>query len=357
MLENQNEIKKLRSSLIKYFDTQKQWDISKLLKSSYPSSEQIGYDNWNGGIDIYAFIIELEMEDFIQYRSLIDSYKGVIKEALELFVRNVYNEQIGDVRIVPICKQYLNWDELAGSATKNEILGKIEELKNIMVAVSTGGPKIQVVDNEYKKNYLLLEQWLKMLGADNPNPYKSLWDWYGRWSQSDLSTYASRRKFIPELYQPLIDIILKSSEEAITSSYEPTGWDRVDRTVYEMKQRLISASTEEQLQAIGMLGRETIITIAQQVYDNTVHKTEDGVEPSETDAKRMMDAFLSYELSGASNERTRKFAKSTVDMANHLTHDRTATKRDASMCLTSVTAVASLMKIIQENSIYKTEFK
>ena len=36
-------------------------------------------------------------------------------------------------------------------------------------------------------------------------------------------------------------------------------------------------------------------------------------------------------------------------MANHLTHDRMAMKRDASMCLASVTSVAALMKLIQEN--------
>ena len=63
----------------------------------------------------------------------------------------------------------------------------------------------------------------------------------------------------------------------------------------------------------------------------------------------MLDAFLGCELAGASNERTRKFTKSAVDMANQLTHDRMATKRDASMCLTSVTSVAYLIKLIQEN--------
>ena len=131
--------------------------------------------------------------------------------------------------------------------------------------------------------------------------------------------------------------------------YQPTGGERVDRSIDEMKNRLEVANAEEQFQAIGMLGRETIITVAQQVFDRTLHKTEDGVEPSETDAKRMLDAFLGCELAGASNERTRKFTKSAVDMANQLTHDRMAMKRDASMCLASVTSVAALMKLIQEN--------
>lgn len=351
MLENQNEIKKITSSLIRYFEKQGNQEISNMLKTSYPSSEETDWDNWNGGTYIYALVYELEIGVYVQYRPLIKAFCKEIKEAADLFLRNTDHEQLGEVKIVPICRQYLRWGELAGVATKSNVLNKIEELKNKMISVSTGGPKIQTVEVEYKRAYSILDQWLSKLDAENPNPYKSLWDWHGRWSQSDLSSYASRRTFISNLYQPLIDIITKSPEEEITSKYVPTGWERVDRAIYEMKSRLASAITEEQFQAIGMLGRETIITVAQQVFDRGVHTTEDGVDPSDTDAKRMLDAFLGYELSGESNERTRKFAKSAVDMANHLTHDRMATKRDASMCLVSVTAVASLLKLIHETKL------
>jgi hypothetical protein len=74
---------------------------------------------------------------------------------------------------------------------------------------------------------------------------------------------------------------------------------------------------EEQFQAIGILGRETLITIAQQVFDATKHPTLDGVESSTTDAKRMLEAFLQYELV-ESSEKARKFAKCAVDLAINL---------------------------------------
>lgn len=130
--------------------------------------------------------------------------------------------------------------------------------------------------------------------------------------------------------------------------YTLTGWERVDRSIAEMKSRLEIADKEEQFQAIGMLGRETLITVAQQVFDAAKHPTLDGVEASTTDAKRMLEAFLQHELADSS-EKARKFAKSAVDLGNQLTHDRNATKRDASICLVSVTAVASLVKLIQES--------
>lgn len=137
--------------------------------------------------------------------------------------------------------------------------------------------------------------------------------------------------------------------ELYLDEYELTGWERVDRSIAEMKSRLEIADKEEQFQAIGMLGRETLITVAQQVFDAAKHPTLDGIEASTTDAKRMLEAFLKHELADSS-EKTRKFARSAVDLGNQLTHDRNATKRDASICLFSVTAVTSLIKIIQESS-------
>lgn len=140
-----------------------------------------------------------------------------------------------------------------------------------------------------------------------------------------------------------------ASSDLYLHEEELTGWERVDRSIGEMRNRLEIADTEEQFQAIGMLGRETLITVAQQVFDKLKHPTLDGVVPSATDAKRMLEAFLEFELSNTS-EKARKFAKCAVDLGNQLTHDRNATKRDASICLVSVMAVASLIKTIRESS-------
>ena len=125
----------------------------------------------------------------------------------------------------------------------------------------------------------------------------------------------------------------------------PTGWERVDRAITEMLSRLVVAETEEQFQAIGMLSRETLITVAQQVFDAAIHGTLNGGEASKTDEKRMLEAFLQYKLADLS-EKARKLEKSAVDFSNQLTHDRNATKLDASMCLVAVTSVTNLIRVI-----------
>ncbi len=130
--------------------------------------------------------------------------------------------------------------------------------------------------------------------------------------------------------------------------YQPTGWERVDRSIDEMKSRLEVAETEEQFQAIGMIGRETFITIAQQVFNADKHPIVDDVDVSITDAKRMLEAFLNYELKDASKKAI-KYAKASVDFGNQLTHDRKATKREAMMLLNSIKSIAALIKTVNDN--------
>ena len=96
-----------------------------------------------------------------------------------------------------------------------------------------------------------------------------------------------------------------------------------------------------------MLGRETLITTAQKVFDKKLHPSTDGTEISSTDARRMFDAYLSYELKGES-EKVVKFTKAAVDMANQLTHDRNATKRAAGIYVIAVSMIASMIREIKE---------
>jgi len=120
-------------------------------------------------------------------------------------------------------------------------------------------------------------------------------------------------------------------------------WARVGRSISEAQESLRQASTEEQFQAIGLLCRETLISLARAVYDPILHPSPDGVPPSEADAKRMLEAYLAYELASSANEAARRQAKVTLDLANELQHKRTASFRDADLCLEATTNLASLI--------------
>lgn len=149
------------------------------------------------------------------------------------------------------------------------------------------------------------------------------------------------------MYQPLIDKIKTGpSTTGVQLFEEPTNWPRVDRGIYEIRRRLEQAENEEQFQAIGLLCREVLISLAQVVYDPQCHPAEEGIELSKTDAKRMLDSYIAAELKGGSNSGVRHHAKAALSLANDLQHHRTATYRQAALCAEATTSVINLTAII-----------
>lgn len=231
--------------------------------------------------------------------------------------------------------------------TEQELVEEIESQRDLMISVSTGGSRIQEVNDEYKARRQRIRKGLEALGIKDPNPYSDLWRWYGKWSSGDLPTYRSRRLYISDLYEPLVDRFRQGETQVGSHLFaEPTGWARVDRGVDKIRQELETSSGEEDYQTVGLLCREALISLAQAVYDSALHPLSDGSTPSDTDAKRMLEGYIAAELTGGSNEELRRHAKAALALASSLVHKRTATFRDAAMCAEASTAVVNLIAIV-----------
>jgi len=231
--------------------------------------------------------------------------------------------------------------------TDEELIEEIETQRDLMISVSTGGSRIQDVNEEYKARRQRIREGLEARSIKDPNPHSDLWRWYSKWSSGDLPTYQSRRLYISDLYDSLIDRLQKRQIEIGSQLFEePTGWARVDQEVDKIRGQLETSSTEEDYQSVGLLCREALISLAQAVYDPGLHALPDGSVPSQTDAKRMLEGYIARELRENSNEEARRHAKAALDLANGLQHRRTATFRDAAMCAEATIAVANLIAIV-----------
>lgn len=82
-------------------------------------------------------------------------------------------------------------------------------------------------------------------------------------------------------------------------------WSAVDRALTKAAEQIARASNPEDFQVVGLFCREGLISLAQAVFDAATHATDDGIQSSPTDSKRMLDAFFSRELSGGANTRRR----------------------------------------------------
>src|ERR1700682_5022642 len=116
----------------------------------------------------------------------------------------------------------------------SKLVTAIEEQKSLMISVATGERPIKDVNEEYKKRRGEIAGMLKGKGIKDPNPFFDLWGWFKRFKSGDLPTYASRRQFMSEMYDPLLERLRQGS---LTPGMfdEPTGWARVDRTVTEIR--------------------------------------------------------------------------------------------------------------------------
>jgi hypothetical protein len=309
------------------------------------SIEISGYDNWNGGTDIYGIFCKVPLDIYSKYEYEIQSIELSIKNKAEKIFRAYSDSWIGEVVVSP---QLSN--EIHGKIYKvptDTLLSLLEQQKSIMISVSTGEAKIQNVNNDYESRAQQITSGLEERNITNTNSFSDLWAWYGKWSDGSLPKYQPRRVYISEMFELLFTLIKNLEQKGINPVFEePTGWVRVDRSVGEIKQRLVQSETEEQFQGIGLLSRETLISLAQVVFVEDTHKIIDGTKVSKTDAKRMLEAYIAHTLSGSSNENIRRHARASLDLANDLTHRRTASFRQAALCAESTNAVVNIIAII-----------
>jgi hypothetical protein len=118
----------------------------------------------------------------------------------------------------------------------------VDQVAALMVSVSTGGPRLDDVKVAYTREYRALAAVLRRLGIDHPNPYSDLWRWHGRWSDGTLPTYASRRAFIAEMYEPVrMELERRADahhELAAAVDDGPTGWPTVDEKLGKLRRRV-----------------------------------------------------------------------------------------------------------------------
>lgn len=338
----------LVKALIEVFKRSGDTRIVELLLHSESNISYISHDVYSSGeFSVCTLDLQIPSPEYANISDELENIEAKILEKLLPIMRKFQDVSLKSVIISPVLRTVEAVTVKNYTITNEVLVRELEAQKILMVNVSTGGQRIQDANAEYVNRYKRINAGLAERLIKNPNPYTDLWAWYGKWSCGDLPTYQSRRNYIGELLNPLIKLLSESKKTQGAELFEePTGWARVDRTISEMRIRLAEAKTPEQFQAVGLLCRENLISLAQVVFDSTKHKTEENITISKTDAKRMLDAYLSVELAGQPNETARKHAKASLDLANDLTHHRTADFRQAALCAEATTSVINIIAII-----------
>lgn len=242
-------------------------------------------------------------------------------------------------------------DPMDGPAT---LLPNLILHREMMVATATGQQNIQEVDDYYTSRQARLMEGCAAAGIRYENPHASLWDWYHFWKEQGMETYAERRSYLRTLFAgPVAAAVGRVHNPSPVGEREPTGWARVDRSLGKAKAQLLTASTEEEWQAIGLLCREVLISLGQAVYDREVHGDTDeaGTRIGSTDARRQLVAWLQHRMPGGDSKEIRAHIKASIELAVHLQHRRTATRQLAALCSEATSSAVSVVAIIDGRSV------
>ena len=107
-----------------------------------------------------------------------------------------------------------------------------------------------------------------------------------------LPTMPSGETYVRKLFsKPIATAAGRITNPSPVQERAPTGWNRVDRCLSRARARFDAASVEEDWQAVGLLCREVLISLAQAVYDPAIHTPEDGKTPS-SDGRQSDDRGL-----------------------------------------------------------------
>lgn len=120
---------------------------------------------------------------------------------------------------------------------------------------------------------------------------------------------------------------------------DPSPFDEVLRREEQVHDRMDGAVEAEDFQSVGMLLRETLLSLSNAVR-RRVDTTDTSNPPQAANFKDWMDLLIGKLCAGSSNEELRKFLRTNCEAAwryvNWLTHARNADQRAAIVAMHSV---------------------
>ena len=310
------------------------------------------YDNWNGGTYGYTVYLNLPVKVYasLSKEEVEEAEKELatsLNEAIKGDENSYFNTQIAP----RFTQSDINWEQIGGESGKIQLRDELNAIKDLMISVATGGPKIQSVEARYKSLQASIAPQCKLLNITYNNSFSSLWDWYARWS-NEMPHYQERRQFVNDLFAPTFEAFSNdgTSPSIATPIVELCDWERINRTVEKIKQNSTTAKNEEDFQQVGLLCRDVIISLAQAVYDPEIYGAtdEEGKPIGKDDAMRMIGNYLNVCLTGSSNGELRAYAKATNKLANSLTHGRNATKKEMMLCVSATIALINFIGILED---------
>lgn len=347
MIRIEKDSKKIISTLKNLLYSKQEYICFDILCNSNPSME---YFTTNFEIDYFDLHLGLDANYYAEISSKynLESIKDIIQKELDVIFQDE-NEYIRQVIIKPFVKYYLNWSLITEYENKEDFIKDVTLLRDLLMDTSTGVKRIEHVNDEYILLYDKVDNVISKLDLENPNPFKTLWEAYSYWS-SNLVGYANRRVYFSNLYYELIKLVATSSDiDVVNIQLEYTNWDKINRTIADIKKQYNEAKTSAQFNGIGAMCRSVYNCLADTIYREEYHVDKTIPLPNDNQYKNKLLEFVVFKLGGKTNEDFRSHCKKTIDIADTLTHKKVATKQQAALTINAVISILNIITILNED--------
>ena len=152
-------------------------DLADLLTGALIDFEifDIGYSETDDFlVQLAHAVVYAPIPDYERLQGLPERDNQRILDAVTEVWPNFYGED--EIAVVGGVLYRIYTESLEDESNFNYILQLLDYLRNIMVAVSTDGPRINDVNAEYREAYHRLTEESELRGMHNPIPYTDLWE-------------------------------------------------------------------------------------------------------------------------------------------------------------------------------------
>jgi hypothetical protein len=173
--------------------------------------------------------------------------------------------------------------------------------------------------------------------------------------KSARGSWQARRDLLHELFEPLHDELAHLEAKALSSTlatpishHARTGWAAVDIEISELRRHFLNARTPQDCRGVGNDCVHVTEALSRLVYDPSRHLRTGEQEPPVDKTKQRLGRFIEEAVMGPDNAAIRKLAIATIEMAQHIKHSTTPTRREAGIAADAVILLSNIFRRLVE---------
>lgn len=209
------------------------------------------------------------------------------------------------------------------------------------IAFGTSGP-VSLSDSEVKICLRAIRSILSRSDfgeLDLPfRDFSGFGDWWRKEGMSGGGSWAVRRGYIQDKFQPILDKIEdKEEQEFLANLSDPVTdlsdfktWAEIKSEIIQLRSRFSGAKTHQDFSSVGTACVRVIEGLSRVAYDHDIHTQNAGdPEPPVDKTDIRIGRVIEVGLSGRKNEQLRALAKASSAAAHRVKHGRTPNKLQA----------------------------